>query len=233
MAQLLKAPKPLMTACRVKVEDMNQTQQQVIALAGLFQAMEAVDHIAQTGRCNEAVLETSIKSLFVENPDTALSVYGELSDIKPGLQLLQRLLTDNSANNKQLNYVRYALAVVQLERRLNKAPDMLNTISKRLEHAKNQITHFGALHENVFSGVASIYSDTISTFSLRIHISGQEQQLKIAQNADKIRSLLLTGIRAAILWRQVKGHRWHFIFKRKAIINECEFLLSKIETQTH
>ena len=61
---------------------MNQTQQQVIALAGLFQAMEAVDHIAQTGRCNEAVLETSINGLFVENPDNALSVYGQLADIK-------------------------------------------------------------------------------------------------------------------------------------------------------
>ena len=193
---------------------MNQNQEQVIALAGLFQTMEAVDHIAQTGRCNEAVLETSVKSLFVENPDTALSVYGELADIKPGLQLLQRLLTDNSANNKQLSYVRYALAIVQLERRLSKNSDML-------------------LHENVFSGLASIYSDTISTFSLRVHIAGQEQQLKIPLNADKIRSLLLVGIRSCILWRQVKGHRWHFIFKRKAIIRECEYLLSKIDAQTH
>lgn len=212
---------------------MNQNQQQVIALAGLFQAMEAVDHIAQTGRCNEAVLETSIKCLFVENPDNALSVYGQLVDIKPGLELLKRLLSDNNTNNKHLNYVRYALAITQLERKLGKTPDMLNTISKRLEHAKNQVSHFGILHENVYSGIASIYSDTISTFSLRVHISGQEQQLKITQNADKIRSLLLTGIRSAILWRQVKGHRWHFIFKRKAIINECENLLSKIDYQVH
>lgn len=212
---------------------MNQNQQQVIALAGLFQAMEAVDHVAQTGRCNDAILETSIKSLFVENPENALSVYGELADIKAGLQLVQRLLTDNSANNKQLSSVRYALAVVQLERRLSKNHDMLNTISKRLEHTNNQINHFGVLHENVFSGIASIYTDTISTFSLRVHIAGQEQQLKIPQNADKIRSLLLAGIRSAILWRQVKGHRWHFIFKRKAIISECEFLLSKIDSQIH
>ncbi len=212
---------------------MDQNQQQVIALAGLFQAMEAVDHIAQTGRCNEAVLETAIKSLFVENPETALSVYGELADLKPGLQLAQRLFTDNNTNNKQLSFVRYALAIIQLERRLNKNIDMLNTISKRLEHTSNQITHFGILHENVFSGLASIYSDTISTFSLRVHISGQEQQLKIPQNADKIRSLLLTGIRSAILWRQVKGHRWHFIFKRKTIINESKYLISKIDSQTH
>lgn len=212
---------------------MNQNQQQVIALAGLFQEMEAVDHIAQTGRCNEVVLETSLKSLFVENPENALSVYGELADIKPGLQLVKRLLTDNSANNKQLSPVRYALGIVQLERKLSKNTDMLNTISKRLEHTNKQINHFGILHENVFSGLASIYTDTLSTFNLRVHIAGQEQQLKISQNADKIRCLLLTGIRSAILWRQVKGHRWHFIFKRKAIINECENLLSKIDSQTH
>ncbi len=211
---------------------MNQTQQQVIALAGLFQAMEAVDHIAQTGRCNEAILETAIKSLFVTDPDTALSVYGQLIDIKPGLQLLESLLTDN-ANNKQLNYVRYALAIVQIERKLAQQPEMLSTISRRLEHTENQVNHFGLSHENVFSGIASIYSDTISTFSLRVHISGQEQHLKISQNADKIRSLLLTGIRSAILWRQVKGHRWHFIFKRKALLNETRFLLSSISEQFH
>lgn len=211
---------------------MNAIQQQIIALAGLFQAMEAVDHIAQTGRCNEAVLETAIKSLFVSNPETALAVYGQLSDLKPGLQLLESLLSENN-NNKQLSYVRYALAVVQLERRLIKNPEMLNTISRRLEQTENQVSHFGLMHENVFSGIASIYSDTISTFSLRVHISGQEQHLKIRQNADKIRSLLLTGIRAAILWRQVKGHRWHFIFKRKALLNECRFLLSQAEQNLH
>lgn len=212
---------------------MNQSQQQVIALAGLFQAMEAVDHIAQSGRCNEAVLETAINSLFVENPETALSVYERLENIKPGLQLLHRLLSDNGANNKQLSYVRYAFAVIQLERKLGKIPEMLDTISKRLEQSKHQVSHFGLLHENVYSGLASIYSDTISTFTLRVHISGQEHQLKIAQNAAKIRSLLLAGMRSAILWRQVKGHRWHFILKRKSIINECDRLLSKLDTQVH
>lgn len=211
---------------------MNANQEQVIALAGLFQAMEAVDHIGQTGRCNEAVLETSIKSLFVSNPETALSVYGELADLKTGLQLVESLLSESN-NNKQLSYVRYALAVVQLERRLAKEPEMLATISRRLEHTENQISHFGLMHENVYSGLASIYSDTISTFSLRVHISGQEQHLKVSQNADKIRCLLLTGIRSTILWRQVKGHRWHFIFKRKALLNECRFLLSQISQQLH
>jgi high frequency lysogenization protein len=210
---------------------MNPAQEQIIALAGLFQAMEAVDHIAQTGRCNEAVLTTSIKSLFVTSPETALSVYGELSNIRPGLQLLESLLAENT--DKQLNYVRYALAVVQLERRLAKDPQMLSTISKRLEHTENQISHFGLMHENVFSGIAGIYSDTISTFSLRVHIAGQEQHLKVSQNADRIRSLLLTGIRSAILWRQVKGHRWHFIFKRKALLNECRFLLSQASQNLH
>lgn len=212
---------------------MSPLQEQVIALAGLFQAMEAVDQIAQTGRCNEAVMETSIKSLFVSSPDTALSVFGELADLKPGLQLLKQLLSETHTNNKQYNFVRYALAIIQLERKLDKTPDMLDTISKRLDHAQNQVKHFGLLHENVFSGIASIYSDTISTFSMRVHIAGQEHQLKIPQNADKIRSLLLTGMRAAILWRQVKGHRWQFIFKRKAIVKECDNLLSKIDHSVH
>ena len=34
----------------------------------------------------------------------------------------------------------------------------------------------------------------------------------------RIRSLLLAGIRSAILWQQMGGKRWHFLFARKSIV---------------
>lgn len=206
---------------------MTKSQQQVIALAGLFQAMDAVENIAQQGRCDERVFETSLKSLFVNDPGTALDVYGELADLKTGLEKVRDLLSKTNTD-KRLNSVRYALAIVHLESKLNKQPEMLNTISSRLERTQNQIQHFNLLHENVIESIASIYLDTISTFKLRIQVSGQQHLLTISQNAAKIRALLLVGIRAAILWRQVGGRRWHLIFKRADLTRQANFLLDQI-----
>ncbi|RLA21365.1 MAG: lysogenization regulator HflD, partial [Gammaproteobacteria bacterium] len=44
-------------------------------------------------------------------------------------------------------------------------------------------------------------------------------------NKNKIRALLLSGIRAALLWRQCGGSRWKIIFQRKKITNTCLQLL--------
>ncbi|MFT5716988.1 MAG: high frequency lysogenization protein [Oleiphilaceae bacterium] len=206
---------------------MNKAQEQVIALAGLFQAMDAIESIAQQGRCDEQVLETALSSLFVGNPENTLDVYGDLARLKPGLVKVQELL-NKSNKDKRLNAVRYALAIIHLESKLNKQKDMLSTIGQRLERAESQVKHFSLLHENVLESIAAIYLDTISTFQLRVQISGEERLLTMSQNVARIRSLLLTGIRAATLWRQVGGRRWHFIFKRSELTKQAEFLLSKV-----
>jgi len=205
---------------------MNKAQEQVIALAGLFQAMDAIENIAQQGRCDEQTLETALSSLFVGNPNNTLDVFGDLAHLKPGFTKVHDLL-NKSNTNKRLNAVRYALAIVHLESKLNKQKDMLATIGKRLERAESQVQHFSLLHENVLESIAAIYLDTISTFQLRVQISGEEQLLTISQNIAKIRSLLLSGIRAATLWRQVGGRRWHFIFKRAELSKQAEYLLNK------
>jgi len=203
---------------------MNKTQQQAIALAGLFQSMHAVEDISQKGMVDSSLVETAINSLFIINPESTLEVYGDVSKIKNGLTQITSLLGQNTTN-KQMNAVRYALAIIHLEHKLSKQSSMLETLSKRLERAQNQAQHFGLLHENVISSIADIYSDTISTFKLRVQISGQERFLTIDHNAAKIRCLLLAGIRAAMLWRQLGGHRWHFIFKRQSILKQSKYLL--------
>ena len=206
---------------------MNKTQEQVIALAGLFQAMEAVESIAQEGTCDEQTLETALNSLFVGDPKDALDVYGEIAHLKQGLEKVCGLLSKTNPE-KRLNPVRYALAIMHLESKLNKQKVMLTTIGQRLERAESQVQHFGLMHENVLESIAAIYLDTISTFKLRVQISGQQRLLTMGHNVAKIRSLLLSGIRSATLWRQVGGRRWHFIFKRAELTRQAEFLLKQV-----
>ncbi|NOR51699.1 MAG: DUF489 family protein, partial [Gammaproteobacteria bacterium] len=44
-------------------------EERVIALSGLFLATTQVDQIARNGMVDQADFETSIRSLFVENPE--------------------------------------------------------------------------------------------------------------------------------------------------------------------
>jgi high frequency lysogenization protein len=67
-----------------------------------------------------------------------------------------------------------------------------------------------------------MYQDTLSKLSFRIQVHGDSRFLQQPQVANQVRAILMSGIRAAMLWRQLGGKRWHLIFKRKALLNALE-----------
>src|SRR5690554_8034862 len=70
---------------------------QTLALAGIFQAAALVREIAHTGYCNEAAMETCIRSLFATDPEPTLDVYGgELSDTRDGLRVLSTVIAQHA-----------------------------------------------------------------------------------------------------------------------------------------
>lgn len=199
--------------------------EQVIALAGIFQAAALVQKIAHTAQYDSTILESSIKSLFVTNPNTTLSVYENIEGISLGLKTLKKVLEKNSGS-QNIEIIKYSLSLIHLESKLRKNPEMLEIVGQRIDQAKGQAEHFSTLHENVIHNLASLYMDSISTFNLRIQVTGNPNHLKVSHNAALIRAILLTGIRAAILWRQTGGRRWNLILKRKAIEEAVERLMA-------
>lgn len=198
---------------------------QTLALAGLCQAATLVQQIAHNDNCNEDSLETCIRSLFATNPASTLDVYGgELSDIREGLTVLSTVLAQHG-QPQDVEILRYVFNLIQLEAKLKRSPDMLDVIGNRIEQARHTASHFGYSHSNLLGNLASIYADTISTFRLRIQVTGNPQILQRNENADKVRALLLAGIRSAVLWRQSGGHRWQLIFTRKKVISHARELL--------
>ena len=55
---------------------MNPTQEQLIALGGVFLAAVLVDKIAKTGQVSEADLSCMLGSLLIRDPKDTLEVYG-------------------------------------------------------------------------------------------------------------------------------------------------------------
>ncbi len=195
-----------------------------LALGGVFQAAWLVDQVARRGMLPQSEFETCLSSLFETSPPDTEAVYGSRYEIKRGLQTLtEQLQGDEDKRNAYI--MRYAINLLQLERKLSKRPAMLKKIAEGLDGAAHQIKHFGLTHSNVVARLADIYSQTISTLSPRIMVSGENNHLQNQENANRVRALLLSGIRSAVLWRQCGGRQWQLLFQRKMFMNSAQNLL--------
>lgn len=198
---------------------MTPFQQQLIALAAVFEAASLVDRIARTGQVPSASLACMLGSLLVRESKPALEIYGgDDINLRDGYRALIGAL-ERDASSLQREPLRYALAMIGLERQLDKRGDMLQVIGSRLDQIQQQADHFGITHENVVASFGALYQDTLSTFRQRIQVQGDMRHLQQTDNASKIRALLLAGIRSARLWRQLGGHRWQMVFSRRKMLD--------------
>lgn len=210
-------------------------QNQVIALAALMQAAECVIDIAEKGRCDHFYSETLLNSLFVFDPHSTLDVYGnKLQQLELGLSTLAKL--SKPTDSKRFNQLtRYTISLMSLEKQLGRQPDMLELMRSRLNHIDFNQRHFieDGDYAPIKSSLSGIYQDTISTLKFRVQVQGNMELLTQTHHADHIRALLLSGIRAAMLWRQLGGSRWQIIFKRRKLERQAAFLNSHSKHNLH
>lgn len=199
---------------------------QTIALAGIAQAAALVQQLATKGTCDQEALNASIGSVLKIDSGSVLDVYGGLNGLKLGLRQLQSQMTGYRVENPE--QARYAATLVFLENQLSSRKDLLDAIRSGVEKAQAQREHFGMLHENVLANLGEVYHSTVSTLQPRIMVNGEQVYLSRPETVNKIRALLLAGIRSAILWKQCGGARWKFIFYRKKIQKELENLLKQV-----
>ncbi|EZH83228.1 DNA repair protein [Ectopseudomonas composti] len=199
---------------------MSPIQEQLVALGAVFEAAVLADKIARTGQVSEASMGCMLGSLLARDPKSTLDVYGgDDLNLRDGYRALISSLERNPSA-LQREPLRYSLAMIGLERQLDKRGDMLQVMSSRLDQIQQQVEHFGLVHDNVIAGCGGLYQDTISTFRQRIQVHGDMRFLQQPNNAAKIRALLLAGIRSARLWRQLGGHRWQLVFSRSKLLKE-------------
>ncbi len=202
-------------------------REQAIALAGIFQAASLVEQIANKGMANSAIIESSIESLFRFDADSAESVFGNIAGVGSGLRVLNQQL-GAFKNERNLEVIQYAISIIALEKKLSANPEMLDKITEGLNEIEKSLEFFSLMHENVFAKIGGLYKDTISTLQPKIMVNGDHTHLSNENNANKIRSLLFAGIRAAVLWRQCGGSKWHILLGRKKYLNECQHLLERL-----
>jgi high frequency lysogenization protein len=195
---------------------------QTIALAGSAQAVHLVQRIARNGSADADELETCVSSVLKINADSVADVYGGLDRLKTGFQVLRRQLGGGDGVDQEL--ARYAASLVLLEARLQELPSMQQAIREGVELAATKAAHFGVVHDNVFASLAELYQNTFSQLRPRVMVQGEPMHLNDSDKANRIRSLLLAGIRSLVLWRQCGGGRWKFLLHRRKMLDEVNRL---------
>ena len=204
----------------------NDIKGQTVALAAMFQFSACVEQLAKTGHVNQQHVEVSVNSLFNQDPTDTFDVYGGVEQLETGLSFLIANLSRSPKRSSDC--IRYVMGILHLQKQLSKKEAMLAVIAKRLDKSRLQVEHFSTTHENVIAGLADIYSDTISTFSFRIQVMGEYQFLQQTRIANQIRTLLFSGVRSAILWRQLGGNRLKAIYQRTTILEIARSLQKEI-----
>ena len=185
-----------------------------------------VDQTARTGIIDSAALEASIGSaLRLDAPDVS-TIFGGPAGVALGLRALATNLDKRSSRNIQIS--RYVVSLLHLERRLTKQPKMTEHIGTGINAVQRQAEHFNTTHGAVIGALANLYEETFSTLRFRINVSGEQAHLSNPDNVNKVRALLLSGVRAAVLYRQCGGRAWTLLLHRGRILRAAHELIEAI-----
>jgi high frequency lysogenization protein len=196
-----------------------------IALAGVLQAADLVRGLARRGQAHAEEVETCLASLIQIDAADSAAVYGGVARLHSGLRLLEQQL--NQPQDMELT--RYVVALLSLERKLSRRTDLLDVLRAGLEEIIQNLPHFPVDHGNTIARFADLYLRTLSTLSPRIMVSGDPTHLSHPETANRIRALLLAGVRAATLWRQSGGGRFTLLVRRNPLLREVRRLLASLE----
>jgi high frequency lysogenization protein len=119
----------------------------------------------------------------------------------------------------------YSAGLLSLERRLSKNSELRQKLADGMIRVGKQRQYFGdAVHVNVIAAIADLYGETISTIKPRIIVRGKSEYLSQNANTQRVRTLLMAGLRAAHIWHKHGGGHLSLLIRRKALLHEFEQL---------
>ncbi len=195
-----------------------------LALAGVFQATELVRQAANHGTWSGYAASSCMHSLFQLEAGSIDDIYGNVARMRLGVETMLAVLQGDSRHTDSL---RYAVGLLQVEKKFRRSRKLQAEVGSRLEQisARGQELEQHEREDLQAENVAELYAETISKLSPRIVVSGRPQYLKNERTVNWVRTLLLAGLRSAMLWNQLGGGRFELMFGRKKIMQEAESLL--------
>ena len=190
---------------------MNKAEKQTLALASIFQTTALVHQLASTGQCDSHSNKASLNSIVSQSDDID-EIFTSPEDLRVGFESLKTLFEKKPINMQ--NIMLYSTALINLEKKLMKKPQLLTQISAEIDHIKKQ-DFFDIHHSNSIARLAELYKNTLGSLNPTIMVRGEQIYLTNRHTANHIRALLLAGIRAVSLWKSQGGKTWHLLLNKK------------------
>jgi len=197
----------------------------IVALAGVFQAARLVRDIARTGQFDNTAYSHSIESLFTFDPESTAAVFGGELGISSGLRAIVTQL--ENPRERDIEVAQYVISMIHLATQLQANGKSLDELAEALDSLQQRQNDFDLSSQTRTAQLADLYQSHISEITPQIMVRGEPLHLQNSDNAARVRSALLAGIRAAVLWRQCGGKKRQLLFSRGRIVKLAHEILKR------
>ncbi|NVK25585.1 MAG: high frequency lysogenization protein HflD [Gammaproteobacteria bacterium] len=208
---------------------VNTLRSQTIALSAMCQSALMIQQASVGNTLNSEQFNNLLQGILVTSPNSIFDVYNNIYDLSDGSALAIKQLS-GQANSKDVELTRYLAGIMALSKRVLKNQESLDMLQLGIEQVTRRLDHFELTDPSIVENFADIYSKAISPLGQKIQVIGKPEVLKQPNTQNKVRALLLAGVRAAVFWRQMGGKRRQFIFSRKQILQEALLFNKELST---
>lgn len=203
---------------------MRVIDERIIAMSAQFQSALIVHTLALGKQVSTPELSCVLQALYIFNAETASELY-PLALLRPGLEAVEEFLSRKWPKSK-MPIFRYAFSFGTVAKLILKDAARSQSIRDHLKKNQYQLQHFEVTHPNVMGNLSDLYLKTISTLPKKIFLVGHKDILSQTAVMQKIRAILLAGIRAGVQWRLQGGRGWHCVVHRTKMLQRVRHLLA-------
>lgn len=193
---------------------------QTIALSAICQSAQLIQQISKGKPYDKEQFAIIVSGIMVTSPKTIFDVYPTVEEVAAGCELLIHQLSGQTTS-RDVEATRYIAGIMSLSKRLLRSTSSLQNLTDALAKIERRLEHFELLSPSIIQNFADTYREVISPIGQKIQIIGNPDILKQPDTQNKVRALLLAGVRAAVLWRQFGGQRRQFLLSRKRILQDA------------
>lgn len=197
------------------------TDYRSLALAGIVLSAELVHACARGAHQDPTAAEAVKRAVATPHAESYRAVFGRITDFRGGVSAAIAMLEGKPSNSEPL---RYALQLIELAGLLRRSAAVVDRLGRELDQLPAEPTD---------ADLARVYQASISTLGKRIQVTGDPALLREEDTAERIRALLLGGIRFAWLWHQLGGRRWHLVLKRRDVLRALKALDTVLQSTLH
>lgn len=199
---------------------MNLIQERTIALAAVLQACQQVQSLARTGHASGDAFDSSLQSILVLDAVNTPAVFGGVEGLRSGLTLLKEGALNSTAGD-DLELLRYMMSILQLQTQLYRDDQKFSDFGQSVERLS------GHSNDELIDACSSTYQSHISVLRPQIIVQGEQEHLQQDGVPEKVRTMFLAAIRAAVLWQQKGGGKFRLVWERTRMRHAAEELLKQ------